>query len=70
MSNSGPQLPSQITLQCGDHCKTYRLTVFVVWDRKDDGTPNMCRRIADDESVALEGGEEFFTAYLPVEVIR
>lgn len=49
--------------------KAYRLALFLVTSRKADGTPNECRRINDDEKVHLEGGEEFFTAFVPDEVL-
>lgn len=49
--------------------KTYRLALFLVTSRKADGTPNECRRIADDEKVRVVDGLEFFTAFVPDEVL-
>lgn len=49
--------------------ETYRVTVFLVTSRKPDGTPNECRRIADDEKVHLKGGEEFITAFVHANVL-
>lgn len=50
--------------------ESYRVVVFLVTSRKKDGTPNECRRIADDEKIAVEEGMEFITAFVPERVLR
>lgn len=42
----------------------HRRTVFQILSRKD-GLPCECRMIQDHETIHLEGGEEFMTAYVP-----
>lgn len=43
----------------------FKHTVFRILDRHPDGTPKTCRLIGDTETVDIEGGEEFMTAYVP-----
>lgn len=50
--------------------ESYRVTVFKVVSRKPDGTPGTCERIADDETVRLQEGDEFITAFVPERVLR
>ena len=38
-------------------------TVLQVVDRDPDGSPRTLRLLRDDESVKVEGGEEFFVVY-------
>lgn len=50
--------------------EAYRITVFHVLSRKADGTPDTCRRIADDEKITVKEGDEFITAFVPEVVLK
>lgn len=64
------QLPDTVMVRQknGVRCR-YRLTVFLV-NTKENGSPRLCTRIPDDGAIDLAGGEEFFTAYIPEEMVK
>jgi len=43
----------------------YKQVVFQILQKNPNGTPLTCRLIQDKQTVHLEGGEEFMTAYIP-----
>jgi len=46
----------------------YVTKVLLVKGRHKDGRPRECVFIDDDESVKLEGGEEFIVVFVPLKV--
>lgn len=50
--------------------KKYRATVLHVTGRTENGRPRECRVLHDDESIDLQGGEQFVIVYFPVEMLQ
>lgn len=60
MSNKKPVRPTKIQLPGG---LKFHAVVLQTVERDEDGSPRLFRLLRDDESVHLEGGEEFWVVY-------
>lgn len=49
--------------------KRYKLVVLKVIVRDDDGSPRAFELLRDDESTKVEGGEHFWTCYVPEKLL-
>ena len=49
--------------------KKFYAAVLQVIEKHPDGTPKICSVMKDDESVHIDGGEEFWVVYGPKEMI-
>lgn len=43
----------------------FKLCVFLIHSKNEDGSPGLCKLIPDDKTIDLAGGGEFMTAYIP-----
>lgn len=48
----------------------YELSIALVHTKHPDGSPALCKLIRDNDTIDLAGGEEFFTFFLPVDVLH
>lgn len=54
--------PEVIVLPSGEK---YKIGIMLVHTYHDDGTPALLKRIREDDTIHLAGGEHFITAYFP-----
>ncbi len=57
-------------IQIGKGGPKYKLCLFKIESNNVRGVPEVCRLVEDEQTVTLEGGERFMTAYLPVEMLE
>lgn len=48
----------------------YKLIIFVVEDKDEQGVPRKLRIVLDHEKVKVEEGMEFMTGYVPQHMLR
>lgn len=59
------KMPELCFIGPGKRKAPFQHALFRVLSKHEDGTPKECVRIRDDETVEVEEGMEFMTAYLP-----
>lgn len=59
------QIKNQQTGQKTD----YVLALFKIVKKRNDGSPWICEMLLETDTVHLQGGEEFMTAFVPAEMI-
>lgn len=48
----------------------YKIVVMHITKKTADGRPREARMVYDDETVDLEGGEEFMTVFVPAVLLK
>ncbi len=48
----------------------YKLVVFKVVSKHEDGSPWECEMVLDNQGIEIVGNEEFMTAYVPQVMVK